>query len=126
MIADVQSFHAWPQSMIEFLVPGCTLLITRRGGAGFNQARCLMMAPLVLCRELVASAGATIPQIASISGHSVDQCTKIIDTYLPRRTETALVAIQAWENQEPAVVLSFPGFDKSFDKTANYDKNSKT
>jgi len=42
--------------MIEFLVPGCTLLITRRGGAGFNQARCLMMAPLVLCRELVASA----------------------------------------------------------------------
>ncbi len=50
----------------------------------------------------LAEAGATTPQIAAISGHSIDYCQKIIDTYLPRRTEVALVGIEAWERAEAA------------------------
>ncbi|HEX3349589.1 MAG TPA: hypothetical protein VHS58_15960, partial [Acetobacteraceae bacterium] len=45
----------------------------------------------------LAEAGATTPQIAAVSGHSVDYCQRIIDTYLPRRTEVALGGIEAWE-----------------------------
>ena len=45
----------------------------------------------------LAEAGATTPQIAAVSGHSIDQCQRIIDTYLPRRTEVALGAIELWE-----------------------------
>ena len=45
----------------------------------------------------LAKAGATTPQIAALSGHSIDYCQKIIDTYLPRRTEVALGGIVAWE-----------------------------
>ena len=45
----------------------------------------------------LAEAGATTPQIAAISGHSIDYCQRIIDTYLPRRTEVALGGIAAWE-----------------------------
>jgi hypothetical protein len=45
----------------------------------------------------LAEAGATTPQIAAISGHSIDYCQKIIDTYLPRRTEVALGGMLAWE-----------------------------
>lgn len=45
----------------------------------------------------LAEAGATTPQIAAISGHSIDYCQRIIDTYLPRRTEVALGGIEAWE-----------------------------
>lgn len=45
----------------------------------------------------MAEAGATTPQIAAVSGHSIDYCQKILDTYLPRRSEVALGAIIAWE-----------------------------
>ncbi len=45
----------------------------------------------------LAEAGATTPQIAAVSGHSIDYCQRIIDTYLPRRTEVALGGIMAWE-----------------------------
>jgi hypothetical protein len=45
----------------------------------------------------LAEAGATTPQIAALSGHSIDYCQRIIDTYLPRRTEVALGGIEAWE-----------------------------
>lgn len=45
----------------------------------------------------LAEAGATTPQIAAISGHSIDYCQRIIDTYLPRRTEVALGGIETWE-----------------------------
>ncbi|MBV8589933.1 MAG: hypothetical protein JO212_07710 [Acetobacteraceae bacterium] len=47
----------------------------------------------------LAEAGATTPQIAAISGHSIDYCQRIIDTYLPRRTEVALGGIAAWEEE---------------------------
>ena len=45
----------------------------------------------------LAEAGATTPQIAAVSGHQIDYCECILETYLPRRTETALAAIEAWE-----------------------------
>jgi hypothetical protein len=48
----------------------------------------------------MAEAGATTPQIAAVSGHSIDSCQKILDVYLPRRADIALGAIRAWEKQE--------------------------
>jgi hypothetical protein len=40
----------------------------------------------------LALAGATVPQIAALSGHSIDQTTRIIETYIPRRGEVASAA----------------------------------
>jgi hypothetical protein len=45
----------------------------------------------------LAEAGATTPQIAAISGHAIDYCQRIIDTYLPRRTEVAIGGIELRE-----------------------------
>lgn len=45
----------------------------------------------------LAEAGATTPQIAAISGHAIDYCQRIIDTYLPRRTEVAVAGMEVWE-----------------------------
>lgn len=45
----------------------------------------------------VAEAGCPTPSIAAVSGHSIDYCQRIIDTYLPRRTEVALKGIEIWE-----------------------------
>jgi integrase len=52
----------------------------------------------------LAEAGATTPQIAAISGHAIDYCQRIIDTYLPRRTEVAVGGIEAWESEKVAGV----------------------
>jgi integrase len=41
----------------------------------------------------MAEAGATTPQIASVSGHSIDQTQRILETYLPRTRELAQAAI---------------------------------
>lgn len=41
----------------------------------------------------MALASATVPQIASVSGHTIEQTQKIIDTYIPRNVELARVAI---------------------------------
>lgn len=48
----------------------------------------------------LAEAGATTPQIAAISGHGIDYCQRIIDTYLPRRTEVAVAGMEAWEKHQ--------------------------
>jgi hypothetical protein len=45
----------------------------------------------------LAEAGANTPMIAAISGHGIDYCQSIIDTYLPRRTEIAVAAIEIWK-----------------------------
>jgi len=45
----------------------------------------------------LAEAGATVPQIASVTGWGIDYCQRIVDTYLPRRTEVAIGAIELWE-----------------------------
>ena len=48
----------------------------------------------------LAEAGATTPQIAAISGQSIDYCQRIVDTYLPRRPEVAIGGIELWERGE--------------------------
>ena len=47
----------------------------------------------------LAEAGCTVPEIASISGHAVDYCQRIIDTYLPRTRQLAQAAIVKLENR---------------------------
>jgi integrase len=53
----------------------------------------------------LAIAGATSPQIAALSGHSIEQAQKILDTYLPRRGEVALGGIEKWEVGGDRVVV---------------------
>ena len=45
----------------------------------------------------MAQAGATPSQIAAVSGHVIDHVVRILDTYIPRRSEVAMGAIAAWE-----------------------------
>jgi hypothetical protein len=52
----------------------------------------------------MALAGLTTPQIAAITGHNIDYTQRIIDTYLPRRTEVAVVGMTAWEQAPPPVL----------------------
>ena len=53
----------------------------------------------------MAEAGATPPQIAAVSGHTIDQTTRILDTYIPRRGEVAAGAIDAWERSPGSRVV---------------------
>ena len=41
----------------------------------------------------MAEAGATVPQIASVSGHSIEATQRILETYLPRNRDLAEMAI---------------------------------
>jgi integrase len=41
----------------------------------------------------MAEAGATTPQIASVSGHSIESTQRILETYLPRNRDLAEIAI---------------------------------
>ena len=41
----------------------------------------------------MAKAGATVPQIASVSGHSIEATQRILETYLPRNRDLAEIAI---------------------------------
>ncbi len=41
----------------------------------------------------MAEAGATVPQIASVSGHSIEATQPILETYLPRNRDLAEIAI---------------------------------
>jgi integrase len=73
----------------------------------------------------LAEAGATVPQIAAVTGWGIDYCQRIVDTYLPRRTEVALGAIQLWE-QAPSAdsrVVSL-GLDRRRG-SANHSANRK-
>lgn len=47
----------------------------------------------------LAEAGCTVPEIAAITGHTVDQTQKILETYLPRTFEMARNAISKWERK---------------------------
>jgi hypothetical protein len=55
----------------------------------------------------MAAAGATVPQIAAITGWQIDYTQKIVDTYLPKRGEVALEAVERWENAKAPRVLQF-------------------
>ncbi|WP_146101890.1 hypothetical protein [Rhodopila globiformis] len=50
----------------------------------------------------MAEAGATDAQIAAVSGHTIEQTRRILDTYIPRRGEVAAGAIAAWERMNDA------------------------
>jgi integrase len=50
----------------------------------------------------LAEAGATVPQIAAVTGWAIDYCQSIVDVYLPRRTEVELIAIALWEKAPQA------------------------
>jgi integrase len=41
----------------------------------------------------MAEAGATVPQVASVSGHSIEATQHILETYLPRNRDLAEIAI---------------------------------
>lgn len=57
----------------------------------------------------MAEAGATTAQIAAVSGHTIDQTSRILDTYIPRRGEVAAGAIDAWEaGAIRSVVVAMP------------------
>lgn len=56
----------------------------------------------------LAMAGATIPQIAALSGHSIEHTTRVIETYLPRRAEVALAGVEAWETSERKALALLP------------------
>lgn len=57
----------------------------------------------------MAEAGATTAQIAAVSGHTIDQTSQILDTYIPRRGEVAAGAIDAWEaGAVKSVVVAMP------------------
>ena len=54
----------------------------------------------------MAILGMSMPRIAAITGHVFDSCQKIIDTYLPRRPQVALAAIEQWENAPAPTALA--------------------
>jgi integrase len=47
----------------------------------------------------MAEAGATVPQVASVTGHKIDTCQAIIDTYLPRTRALSQAAITRLERK---------------------------
>ena len=63
--------------------------IRRRAGLGHLQARDLRRTAIVR----LAEAQCTVPEIASISGHSIDRTSQILEVYLPRTRAMASSAI---------------------------------
>jgi integrase len=62
----------------------------------------------------MAQGGATPSQIAAVSGHTIDACLRILDTYIPRRGEVALGAIEAWERgAERGQIIALPAGEQS-------------
>lgn len=45
----------------------------------------------------LAEAGCTVPQIAAITGHSIEKCQRILDTYVVRTKATSRAAIEKLE-----------------------------
>ena len=62
-----------------------------RARAGVSGKRFMDLRRTAIVR--LAELGCTVPEIASISGHDIDYCQRIIDTYLPRTVELARRAI---------------------------------
>lgn len=51
----------------------------------------------------LAEAGCTVPQIAAITGHSIEKCQRILDTYVVRTKATSRAAIEKLEAFDRAV-----------------------
>jgi hypothetical protein len=47
----------------------------------------------------LAEAGCSVPEIASISGHDVEECERIVNTYLPRTVPLAKAAVRKWDRK---------------------------
>lgn len=47
----------------------------------------------------LAEASCTIPEIVAISGHDIDECRRIVDTYLPRTAPLAGAAVRKWNRK---------------------------
>jgi len=50
----------------------------------------------------MAEAGVTVPQIASVSGHSIEATPRILETYLPRNRDLAEIAIAPLADHQKA------------------------
>jgi hypothetical protein len=72
--------------------------IKRKAGIEDKQRRDLRRTGVVR----LAEAGATVPPIAAVTGWGIDYCQRIVDTYLPRRTEVAIGAMVLWQAAPPA------------------------
>ncbi len=48
----------------------------------------------------MAEAGATAVQISAVSGHSIEQTTRILETYIPRNAKMAAVAVKLQEQAD--------------------------
>lgn len=58
----------------------------------------------------LAEAGCTVPQIAAITGHSIEKCQRILDTYVVRTKATSRAAIERLEE---------------FDRAAQYERGAE-
>jgi integrase len=65
------------------------LEIVRKAGIDGAQARDLRRTAMIN----MAKGGATTPQIASVSGHSIEAAQRILETYLPRNRDLAEIAV---------------------------------
>jgi integrase len=57
----------------------------------------------------LALAGATVPQIAALTGWRIEHTQAIVETYLPRRGDVALGAVTAWESAGAGTVVALMG-----------------
>ncbi len=99
--------------------------IRKKAGIAGVQRRDLRRTAMVR----MAEAGATTPQIAAVSGHTIDQTARILDTYIPRRGEVAAGAIDAWEQGAVrSVVVPMRGLQQPAATSCNSDRkrNKKT
>ena len=87
--------------------------LRRNFSRAWDQARKQAGLPPVQRRDLrrtavvlMAEAGLSTGQIGALTGHQVDTAARILNTYLPRRTEVALAGIEAWEKAGPGRPLS--------------------
>ena len=70
--------------------------IRHKAGLDHLQARDLRRTAVVN----LARAGATTPEIAAITGHSIDRVQRILETYLPRDVHMARAGIVKLENMK--------------------------
>ena len=84
------------QRLIEDTWRDAFNLIRDKAGLGHLQARDLRRTAVVN----LARAGATVPEIAAITGHSIDRTQWILETYLPRDVHMARAGIIKLERKQ--------------------------
>ncbi len=47
----------------------------------------------------LAEAGASVPEIAAVTGHSIERTTQILEVYVPRTRAMAVAAIEKLERK---------------------------